>query len=125
VPKYIYDFYVERELQGEDVEIQLQVELDVEPFVRGKYSGPPEGCFPDEGGMAQIDGPIMVRNTDGKFEPWDESLTESEISKVEEEGYAAWVDAEAEFDDDFNDPEFDEFRDDRAIALAGGGKVFY
>jgi hypothetical protein len=128
--EYTHEFYIEREVNGEDVETTLQVELSIEPFVRGKYYGPPENCFPDEGGFAEINGPIMVQKEDGKFEPWTGELMDSEIARVEETGYEAWVqnttEANINEDDDYNVIDFDDgFRDDRAIALAGGGKVFY
>jgi hypothetical protein len=123
--RYTHEFYIERE----DAEFTLQVELEIEPFVRGKYSGPPEDCFPDEGGIAEISGQIQVQNEDGKFEPWDGELTDSEVARVEEKGYEAWEQNAAEVgidEDDFDVLDFDtDFRDDRAIALAGGGKVFY
>lgn len=35
-------------------EIELEVEGNVEPIVHGHYSGPPERCFPDEGGDVEV-----------------------------------------------------------------------
>lgn len=32
-----------------------EVEFDIEPLILGRYGGPPENCYPDEGGYA--DGP--------------------------------------------------------------------
>ena len=34
--------------------LTLTAEVDYEPFQRGVYSGPPENCYPDEGGYAEI-----------------------------------------------------------------------
>lgn len=128
--QYTHEFCVEREVKGEDVEFTLQVELNIEPFVRGKYFGPPEDTFPDEGGIAEINGPIMVQKENGNFEPWPGELTEAEVAKVQENGYAAWErDSEDIDEDDYDDYDVldfaEDFRDDRAIAIAGRGKVFY
>lgn len=128
--RYTHEFCVEREVDGEDVELTLQVELEIEPFVRGRYSGPPENCFPDEGGSAEIDGPILVQDENGEFVPWNGTLTDSEVSKAEESGYTAWEEsvedarAEAEIEQ-YEDREYDYFHDERAIHTAGGGKVYF
>lgn len=34
--------------------LTFEAEAYIEPFVRGKYSGPPETCYPDEGGYAEV-----------------------------------------------------------------------
>ena len=127
---HTYEFYVERDVSEEEtVELTLQAELYIEPFVRGKYSGPPENCYPDEGGTAEIEGPVLVQNEEGKFVPWDGQLTKDEISDVETKGYEDWVQAQedsVDYDDydDYDDyRDYDNFHDGRA--LAGGGKVFY
>ncbi len=128
--RYTHEFCVEREIDGEDVELTLRADLEIEPFVRGLYSGPPENCFPDEGGSAEIDGTILVLNEDWKFEPWSGTLTDDEISRVESEGYKAWeefeenarVDAEIER---YEDREYDYFHDERAIHTTSSGKVFF
>ena len=38
-----------------EFDIDLEVEGSVEPIVHGYYSGPPERCFPDEGGDVEIE----------------------------------------------------------------------
>jgi len=35
-------------------EAELQVEYEYEPYRPGRYSGPPEDCFPSEGGYVCI-----------------------------------------------------------------------
>lgn len=124
---HTHEFCVEREINDEIVELTLQVELYIEPFVQGKYYGPPENCYPDEGGTAEINGPVMIQNEEGKFVPWDGTLTDTEISGVEEKGYEDWVTTQEDSCDydyeDYDRNEYDDFHDGRA--LAGGGKVFY
>lgn len=41
-------------IQRTEFEIELEIEGDVEPVVHGHYSGPPERCFPDEGGDVDV-----------------------------------------------------------------------
>lgn len=50
MPQHTIEFYIERD----DEELELEVTADVEPFVPGKLTGPPEDCYPDEGGTADI-----------------------------------------------------------------------
>lgn len=131
--QYTYEFVLEREVtidgteETQTVELTLQAELEIEPFIRGKYSGAPEKCFPDEGGIAEISGSIMIQDEDGNFESWTGELTPEEKSFVEESGYKDWEQnsAEAELDsfEDYDVPDYDDFREDRA--LIGGCKVFY
>ena len=46
--------------------------FEVEKLVRGRYSGPPEKCYPDEGGV--VDGPQNCPNCDFVFD-FDEIVT--------------------------------------------------
>lgn len=67
-------FYVEHEVPGGDlVEFEYEVEADsYEPYVPGKISGPPENCYPPEGGYASADtGSVRRRRTDQKDATWD------------------------------------------------------
>lgn len=126
-------FTVLRQVDGEEVEFELHVECQIEPFVPGKYTGPYENSYPDEGGFASIDGPIYETDDDGKARVWGGSLTEDERERVERQAYESWSDNAADDyepniddygpDDDVLDEDF--FHDDRAIALSGGGKVYY
>lgn len=36
-------------------EIELELTGTVEPITHGRYSGPPERCFPDEGGDVEVE----------------------------------------------------------------------
>ena len=127
MPLVTHEFYVEREVDGELTELMLCVDCDVFPFVPGKTSGPYEDSYPDEGGYAEIAGTIFLVNNNSTI-PWDGTLTETEKEKVEEDVYLNWMESkdDRDFDDD-DDSLIDEdfFHDERAIRLAGGGKVYY
>ncbi len=122
--KYTHQFCVLREVDNDEIELTLRADFDIDPFVPGKYFGLPENCYPDEGGTAQIIGTIMVQNDDGKFESWDGTLTDSEVSEAEEEGYRAWDKDGRDCDDYDRRRDCDNFHDGRAIHLGSGGKVF-
>ena len=127
--KYTHEICVEREVNGEETELNLKVELEIDPFVQGKCFGAPESCYPDEGGFAEITGSILVLNEDGEYEPWDGELTEAEVSEVETEAYRAWEEAEEDAGADASvesfEDRFDILDDDRVLNLVGGGKVFF
>ena len=50
-------------LDEEDVPHILQIKADVEPFVPGYTAGPPDKCYPDEGGYGYI---TSIIGPDGK-----------------------------------------------------------
>jgi len=137
---YTYEFTVLREDEdGEEIEHNLQAEFDVEPLVRGKINGPPEDCYPDEGGYAELILPIFVLGDDGKNEldddgkkvVWDGELTEKELAGIQAEAYeAAMSSSEDDYepddvDDRVLDREYDFFHDERAVHISGAGKVYY
>lgn len=126
--QYNYEFVLTREIQDEEVELLLCVDLDIEPLLKGKYSGAPEDCYPEEGGNAQIAGTIFIKN-DEELEPWGDVLTEEERETIEVEGYEKWAESEAEAKLDMIDEDnycaYDNFDDEREIRFSGGGKVFY
>lgn len=74
---YTQECYVERD----DDEVVLSIEFDVSPLIRGRYSGPPEHCYPDEGGYAEV---VKIL-CDGK--PWDGELTTDEETGFCEDAY--------------------------------------
>lgn len=76
------DFMVERD----EEEIELQVTGYIEPFIRGRLSGAPEDCFPDEGGVAEIKDVKLG----GKI--WEGELTKAEVESAESDLYVAWQD---------------------------------
>lgn len=67
-------FYVEHGVPGGDlVEFEYEVKVDAyEPYVPAKISGPPENCYPAEGGFATVDGnTIRRRRSDSDKAPWE------------------------------------------------------
>jgi hypothetical protein len=121
-------FTLERDVDGETVEYELEVECCIEPFVRGYYSGPPENCYPDDGGFAEIDSPVYVLDEDGKRSLWEGSLTKAETAKVEEDAYENWVNNIDDPDPDVDEEvgHYDSYDpEDRMFRTANGGKVYY
>jgi len=76
-------FCVER---GED-ELELDIDGNVTSYDPGRLSGPPEDCYPPEGGEAEIESVTL----DGKR--WDGTLTKEELDAVEEQLREAAQDA--------------------------------
>ncbi len=97
--------YVERlnpETQEYD-ELEIEVTGTATPFVRGRYSGPPEKCYPDEGGEIED----LAATHKGK--PFE--LTSAEEDKAIEalQEVASDVDEGPDpddYDDDF-EPDYD------------------
>lgn len=53
-----------------------------EPFVPGRFSGPPEQCYPDEGGYGEWE----VLDRKGRKAPWlEKRLNEQETQRIETE----------------------------------------
>ena len=69
-------------------EVDLTITGDVEPFIPAKISGPPEDCYPAEGGNAYIT-KIEAHEDNGIVEYDDDFLTPKEIAQVEELLYLA------------------------------------
>ena len=63
---------------GED-EVNVTVRGTVSPVIRGCYHGPPERCYPDEGGEVEI---VEVVLEDGS--KWAGELTTHETDRLEE-----------------------------------------
>lgn len=121
-------FTLERDVDGETVEYELEVECYIEPFVRGRYSGPPENCYPDDGGFAEIESPVYALDEDGKRSLWDGTLTSAEKAKVEKDAYESWLNDIDEPDPDVDEEvgHYDSYDpEDRMFRTANGGKVYY
>lgn len=64
-------FYVEHLINGEYIEYEYEVEADsYEPYVPARISGPPEDCYPAEGGSVDVSNSIRRRLTDDPKAPW-------------------------------------------------------
>ncbi len=77
----------------------VEGEFDIDPEVRGRYSGPPELCYPSEGGVAELTDPLDCPECDHAF-------TAKERAALEEKAYIDWVEAQEpdEPDDDEGPP---------------------
>lgn len=87
-------------IQRDNRELEVEIAGYAEPLTRGNYCGPPERCYPDEGGFAELE----VATLNGQ--PFE--LTQEETEKAETLLYetfeddmrdAADMEAEACFDD--------------------------
>lgn len=87
--------WVER---GDD-ELEIKVTASASPRVRGRYHGPPERCFPDEGGeiediQATLNG-VEFELTKDEEDKALESLGEA-AREAEAAAYEAWGEAQAD-----------------------------
>lgn len=62
---------------------------DIEPFRKGRYTGPPESCYPDEGGTATLTGAALGSHGFSMADV-ERMFTPEEIAAIEEELYADW-----------------------------------
>ena len=84
----------EFEIERNNNDIEITVTFEIEPLIPGKYYGPPENCYPDEGGCASV---VKVINNDTK-ESID--LTDKEEQDFCESAYEEW---EAEREEEIAD----------------------
>jgi hypothetical protein len=85
------DFYVERD----EEEIELQIKGHVSAYDPGKTYGPPDRCYPPEGGEVEVHS--VLHNG----ESWEGVLTREEESDIEEamsqanDDHYEWLEDEA------------------------------
>jgi hypothetical protein len=82
----------------DDSEVELEVEGYIEPLTPARISGPPEDCYPEEGGFAEISR-VTVVDTGDAFE-----TTKEQDEALSEALYEAWEDYdndEYDYDDDY------------------------
>jgi hypothetical protein len=86
------------EVYAED-DVPYMVQYEYEPLIPGRFSGPPENCYPDEGGSLAI-GDIFLN---GEWVPVDGFIDPKLLSKWEDKLYTQVAEAEqfkAEIDAD-------------------------
>jgi hypothetical protein len=67
-----HQFYVSHKIGEEYIEYEYDVEFEYEPYVAARVSGPPENCYPAEGGYAEgYESSIRRRLTESKDAPWE------------------------------------------------------
>lgn len=77
--------------------------LHAEPFRAGFFSGPPERCYPDEGGLIVWE----VLDRRGRPAPWlERKATQAEADNIEKDAWAALA---ADEEDARNDRLIDEY----------------
>lgn len=89
--------------EGNEVEIEVEVEGDCVPFKRGRTYGPPEDCYEDEGGFAEnvaafvMDGKVRreVPITKEEADEFNEMLMETALDAAEA-AYESAMEARAE-----------------------------
>lgn len=67
-----------RRVEADDSEKEYEISGTVSPFIRGRYTGPPDQCFPDEGGEVEVtsiklaggDGAELVDTIDFTIDEW-------------------------------------------------------
>jgi len=75
-------------------------------FAAGRYSGPPENCYPDEGEIE------ILSATDESGFDWLPHLTTKETEALEK---MAWDELPKSIDDDYDPPDYDDCGYDRDI----------
>ena len=81
------------------LEIDVNYECDIEPYVEGRLSGPPEDCYPSEGGYASLTKVWLSAKTSEKAPDGSDLYKDVEITDflsaeedkdMEEQAYEAW-----------------------------------
>jgi hypothetical protein len=89
-----FDLEIESNNEESQINCYLQCEATIEPFRSGKYSGPPESCYPAEGGYAILDR-ILLDGIDIQG-----FLSPSTLETIEEAVYSQWQDEQEAMEDD-------------------------
>lgn len=82
-----FSIFRSQDESDEEIEITLEADFDVEPFIPGKYFREPEDCYPDEGGVAYLKDKIFIIHDDDSKEIWSGQLSAGEREAAEEEAY--------------------------------------
>ena len=99
LPKAV-EVWVSSFLPESTYEVEVLVSGDVIPFQRGRFYGPPELCYPDEGGAVDITGcwaneqPFELFGTEfekatealwqAAYDDWDAAAEDAAVSRYEE-----------------------------------------
>ena len=77
-------------------ESEWTFESDITPFQKGQYYGPPENCYPEEGGYARIEYGTLGKCTwEREFLIEHAMFSERELSDLEDDIYQEYLEAEA------------------------------
>ena len=89
--------------------MDFRVEYEYEPLIPGRLSGPPENCYPDEGGALTI-GAVLIN---GEWVDPREVFTDSVVEKWEETLYERCVESESDDRDYWLEEQAQQRRDDK------------
>ena len=106
LPPHIIDWQFQR---GDSTTLEVLVHYDIEPYVPARISGPPEDCYPAEGGCVTD----LVALKPGTQEIID-------LTAEEREEVAEWIERNHDHDADrYGDPDaaYDQWRDDEMMGL--------
>lgn len=81
-------------LERDEEEIDLVIDYEVSKYYPGRYSGPPEDCYPPEGGEITS---FIVTHNDDLFD-----VSQEEIEKIE-----AFIYDNHNYDEDGRDPDYE------------------
>lgn len=99
------DHQIDWQFQRGDETLEVVIRYDIEPYVPAKISGPPEDCYPAEGGCV----------TDlFAFKPGTDEVVE--LTKEERDEVTDWIEQNHDHDADrCGDPDaaYDAWRDDQ------------
>lgn len=101
------DWQFQREVDGDGQIINVTISYDIEPYVPGKISGPPEDCYPPEGGGVSD----LVA-----FKPGTDEVVE--LTAEERKEVTDWIERTHDHDAArYGDPDraYDERRDDELM----------
>jgi|SRR5690606_11873240 len=119
------EFYVERTIEDEEHELTLKITFDVEPFREGRRFGPPEHCYQDEGGTAEVKEILLVKE-DGTEEKWGGELTTKEEREFCQLAYKSWAkEMEERCAEEAIERYESRFDEDMAMSVYGRGAVFW
>lgn len=110
LPRHFTDWQFQRvDAEGEPFNLEVVVHYDIEPYVPARTYGPPEDCYPAEGGCVTD----MVALKAGTNEIVD--LTQEEQVEARD-----WIERNHDHNEDrYGDPDaaYDQWRDDEMMGL--------
>lgn len=96
LPAHFIDWQFQRvDAEGDSYTLEVVIHYDIEPYVPARISGPPEDCYPAEGGC--VDALVALK-------PGTEELVE--LTAEEREEVTEWIERNHDHDADrYGDPD--------------------
>lgn len=105
LPRHFIDWQFQR---GEDT-LEVIIHYDIEPYVPARTYGPPEDCYPAEGGC--VTDLVALKAATNEI---------IDLTAVEREEVAEWIERNHDHNEDrYGDPDaaYDQWRDDEMMGL--------